>query len=122
MALAARRRPSALVSPQLDLPSAPDFAPKAGRVLDLYARQWQDRSLKDDEFVISADEKTSIQARRRKHATRNCRPRTPMYVEHEYSRCGAWTYIAALDVTMPASLAAVKPRMASPLLTGSSNK
>jgi len=79
-------------------PRDPEFAPKAGRVLDLYARQWQDRPLKDDEFVISADEKTSIQARRRKHATRNCRPRTPMYVEHEYSRCGAWTYIAALDV------------------------
>ena len=79
-------------------PRDPEFAPKAGRVLDLYARQWQDRPLKDDEFVISADEKTSIQARRRKHATQNCRPRTPMYVEHEYSRCGAWTYIAALDV------------------------
>ena len=45
-------------------PRDPDFAVKAGRVLDLYARQWQDRALKDDEFVISADEKTSIQARR----------------------------------------------------------
>src|SRR5207248_7373554 len=45
-----------------------------------------------------ADEKTSIQARRRKHATQCCRPRTPMHVEHEYFRCGAWTYIAALDV------------------------
>ena len=79
-------------------PRDPNFAAKAGRVLDLYARQWQDRPLKDDEFVISADEKTSIQARRRKHATQSCRPRTPMHVEHEYSRCGAWTYIAALDV------------------------
>jgi DDE superfamily endonuclease len=54
--------------------------------------------LKDHEFVISADEKTSIQARRRKHATQRCRPRTPMYVEHEYFRCGAWTYIVTLDV------------------------
>jgi len=54
--------------------------------------------LKDDEFVISADEKTSIQARRRKHRTRACRPRASIQVEHEYFRCGAWTDIAALDV------------------------
>jgi hypothetical protein len=79
-------------------PRDPDFANKAGRLLDLYAREWQGSALKGDEFVISADEKTSIQARRRKHATQNCRPRTPMHVEHEYFRCGAWTYIAALDV------------------------
>jgi len=79
-------------------PRDPDFATKAGRVLDLYARQWQGNALKPDEFVISADEKTSIQARRRKHSTQGCRPRTPMHVEHEYSRGGAWTYIAALDV------------------------
>lgn len=47
--------------------------------------------------MISADE-TSSQARRRKHATQRCSPRTPMHVEHEYFRCGAWTYIAALNV------------------------
>jgi hypothetical protein len=79
-------------------PRDPDFAEKAGRLLDLYARQWQDKPLKDDEFVISADEKTSIQARRRKHPTRSCRPRHPMRVEHEYNRCGAWAYLTALDV------------------------
>ena len=32
-----------------------EFATKAGRVLDLYAREWQGCALKDDEFVISAD-------------------------------------------------------------------
>jgi hypothetical protein len=79
-------------------PRDPDFADKAGRLLDLYAREWQGKALKDDEFVISADEKTSIQARRRKHLTRTCRPRAEMRVEHEYFRCGAWAYIAALDV------------------------
>ena len=79
-------------------PRDPEFATKAGRVLDLYAREWQGSSLKEDEFVISADEKTSIPARRRKHRTQNCGPHTPMRVEHEYFRCGAWTYIAALDV------------------------
>jgi hypothetical protein len=76
----------------------PDFAEKAGRLLDLYARGGRGRSLKDDEFVISADEKTSIQARRRKHPTQLCRPATAMRVEHEYKRCAAWVYLAALDV------------------------
>jgi hypothetical protein len=77
-------------------PRDPNFADKAGRLLDLYAREREGKPLKDDEFVISADEKTSIQARRRKHPTRACRPRASMHVEHEYFRCGAWTYIAGL--------------------------
>jgi len=51
---------------------------KAGRLPDLYARDWDNQPLKDDEFVMSADEKTTIQARRRKHATHACGPRTPM--------------------------------------------
>ena len=50
-------------------PRDPDFAAKAGQILDLYHRTWKDKPLKDDEFVISADEKTSIQARARRHAT-----------------------------------------------------
>jgi len=79
-------------------PRDPDFAEKAGRLLDLYARQWQSKPLKDDEFVISADEKTSIQARVRKNPTRSCRPRRSMRVEHEYQRGGAWVYLSALDV------------------------
>jgi DDE superfamily endonuclease len=79
-------------------PRDPNFAEKAGRLLDLYAREWEGKPLKDDEFVISADEKTSIQARRRKHPTHACRPRRAMRVEHEYGRCGAWAYMAALDV------------------------
>lgn len=38
-------------------------------MLDLYARTWQGEQLGDDEYVISADEKTSIQARCRCHPT-----------------------------------------------------
>ncbi len=38
-------------------------------MLDLYARRWDDIPLGDDEYVISADEKTSIQARCRCHPT-----------------------------------------------------
>ena len=79
-------------------PRDPEFAVKAGRILDLYARTWNGTPLKDDEFVISADEKTSIQARRRKHQTLPTRPHLPMRVEHEYKRCGAWAYLAGLDV------------------------
>jgi hypothetical protein len=79
-------------------PRDPAFAMKANRILDLYARCWNDKPLKADEFVISADEKTSVQARRRKHPTLPVAPKHPMRVEHEYERCGAWAYMAALDV------------------------
>jgi DDE superfamily endonuclease len=79
-------------------PRDPQFAVKAGRILDLYERVWEGSPLKKDEFVLSADEKTSIQARHRRHCTYPSQPGIAMKVEHEYKRCGAWTYIAALDV------------------------
>jgi len=79
-------------------PRDPHFAIKAGRILDLYALTWNGQPLRQDEFVLSADEKTSIQARRRLHASSPPQPHRPMLVEHEYARCGAWAYIAALDV------------------------
>ena len=79
-------------------PRDPDFARKAGRILDLYQHQWQDRELQADEFVVSTDEKTSIQARRRLHPTVPPSPGSPMKVEHEYERMGAWAYLAAWDV------------------------
>src|SRR5262249_25958312 len=79
-------------------PRDPDFATKAARVPDLYARQWEGRPLQTDEFVISADEKTSIQARLRHHPSLPPRPGQPARLEHEYRRGGAWAYLAALDV------------------------
>lgn len=79
-------------------PRDPAFQQKAGVVLDLYHRVWNDRPLKDDEYVISADEKTSIQARRRIHPTLPPQPRRAMKIEHEYERLGALAYIAAWDV------------------------
>ena len=48
--------------------------------------------------MICADEKTSIQARLRRHPTLPTHPGFAMKVEHEYKRLGAWTYLAALDV------------------------
>jgi len=79
-------------------PRDPQFAAKAGRLLDLYQRVWQGQPLQEDEFVISADEKTSIQARARIHPTQAPQPGQPMKVEHEYERRGALAYLAALDV------------------------
>jgi hypothetical protein len=79
-------------------PRDPDFALKAGRILDLYAKQWEGKRLRFDEFVLSTDEKTSIQARVRTHRTLPPRPHEATRVEHEYERAGAWAYLAALDV------------------------
>ena len=43
-------------------PRDPAFAEKAGRVLDLYARAFEGKRLRPDEYVISADEKSQLQA------------------------------------------------------------
>src|SRR5712692_3124952 len=79
-------------------PRDPNFAAKAGPILDLYERAWEGAPLGVDDYVISADEKTSVQARRRKHPTLPPASDRPMRVEHEYFREGAWTYLAAWDV------------------------
>jgi hypothetical protein len=44
-----------------------DFAAKAVRVLDLYDRLWEGQPLGEDEYVIGADEKSQLQALRRRH-------------------------------------------------------
>jgi hypothetical protein len=79
-------------------PRDPEFVPKAARILDLYARQWEGKRLRSDEYVLSTDEKTSIQARIRKHPSLPPRPHEATRIEHEYARGGAWAYLAALDV------------------------
>jgi hypothetical protein len=79
-------------------PRDPQFEQKAGRVLDLYQGIWEDQLLESNEFVLSADEKTSIQVRHRIHATSPPKRGKCMKVEHEYERCGSLTYIAAWDI------------------------
>ncbi len=80
-------------------PRDPDFAVKAGRVLDLYARTFDGVDLGADEYVLSADEKPGVQARTRIHPGRPPRPaRRPMLVESEYRRHGTLAYLAAYDV------------------------
>ena len=59
---------------------------------------WDREPLQSSEFVLSAEEKTSVQARRRKQPTLPPAPGRPRRVEHEYFREGAWSYLAAWDV------------------------
>jgi hypothetical protein len=79
-------------------PRDPHFARKAGRVIDLYRRRWKGAALGPRDYVLCIDEKTSIQARQRKHPSLPPAPGRPIYVEHEYARAGALAYLAAWDV------------------------
>ncbi len=78
-------------------PRAPDLAAKAGVVLDLYQRRFAGERLGPGEFVVSADQKTSIQAAAA--ATQPGRQREPRRCgEHEDGRGGALAYLVAWDV------------------------
>ena len=79
-------------------PRDPQFEEKAGRVLDLYQGRWNGAPLGRAEFVVSADEKTSIQARRSIHRPQPPQPGQAARFEFEYDRCGALAYLAAWDV------------------------
>jgi hypothetical protein len=79
-------------------PRDPDFQVKAERVLDLYQGLWNHQRLGADDYIVSADEKTSIQARLRLHPTVPPQPHQAMRVEFEYERGGALAYMAAWDV------------------------
>jgi transposase len=80
-------------------PRDPDFAVKANRVLDLYARSFDGEPLDADEYVLSADEKPGVQAREPIHPSWPPQPgRQPMLVESEYRRHGTLAYLAAYDV------------------------
>lgn len=79
-------------------PRDPAFAEKAGPILDLYAGKWQGKFLGPKDHVLSADEKTSIQARIRCHPSLPPTSGRPAYIENEYERGGALQYLAAWDV------------------------
>jgi transposase len=76
----------------------PEFAVRAARVLDLYAGTWDGRPLGANDYVICADEKTSIQARCRCHPTLPPGKARAMRIEHDYDRGGALACLAAWDV------------------------
>lgn len=79
-------------------PRDPNFKVKAARVLDLYAGRWPGRRLRPDEYVLSADEKTGVQALRRIHPGLPAAAGRPARVEFEYRRGGTLAYLAAYDV------------------------
>jgi hypothetical protein len=77
-------------------PRDPDFRAKAEVILGLYEGVWKGRRLGPGDLVVSADEKPSIQARRREVL-----PPTPGRAgrfESDYARRGALQYLAAWDV------------------------
>jgi len=76
----------------------PAFAARAAPVLDLYAGLWDGEPLGPGDYVICADEKTSIQARCRCHPTLPPGKARAMRIEHDYNRGGALAYLAAWDV------------------------
>jgi len=91
-------------------PRDPAFEQKAGLVLDLYHGTWQGKPLDEKDFVISADEKTSIQARRRLVPTVPPSAGRAGRVEHEYERKGALVYLAAWDVRQARVFGLCRPK------------
>lgn len=79
-------------------PRDPGFAVKASRVLDLYGRVWDGEPLGPDDYVISADEKSQLQALHRRDPGLRSAPSRPRRVEFEYRRSGTLAYLAAYDV------------------------
>ena len=94
-------------------PRDPDFAAKAARVLDLYDRHWQGHRLRPDEYVISADEKSQLQALRRRHDDLPPGPERPRRVEFEYRRAARWPTWPRSTCTRRPSWAAALPPPAS---------
>src|SRR3954471_16576271 len=79
-------------------PRAANFFEKAAVVLDLYEGYWQGERIDPFDSILSSDEKTSIQARLRIHATLPPGPGRRRRIEFEYERGGALQYLAAWDV------------------------
>jgi hypothetical protein len=65
---------------------------------DLYARTIEGERLRPDEYVISADEKSQLQALGGRHPTVPAGPGRPSLVEFDYRRGGTLAYIPARDV------------------------
>ena len=97
--VAGRRCPQALAAPVLDLRPRPAVR-RQGRpgCWTCTPGPGTGRPLGASDYVICADEKTSIQARCRCHPTLPPGKARAMRVEHDYDRGGALAYLAAWDV------------------------
>jgi hypothetical protein len=90
-------------------PRDPNFAVKAARVLDLYERVWDGVALGADEYVISADEKSQLQALSRCHPELAVGAGRVRRVEFEYDRHGTLAYFGAYDVHRARLMGRVEP-------------
>ena len=96
-------------------PRDPDFAGKAQRILDLYQRLWEGVPLQENDFVISADEKTSVQARRRKQPTLSPAPQRVIGSNTSiFGRAHGPIWQPGTSIG-PSCSGAARPRAASPL-------
>jgi hypothetical protein len=103
-------------------PRDAQFAEKAGPILDLYAKTSNGTPLHPDEFVISADEKPSLQARRRKHPTLAPAPARPMRSNTNTSgRAPSHTWRRGTYIAR-GCLGGASPRRLSERLTAWSNR
>ena len=91
-------------------PRAANFFEKAAVVLDLYEGYWRGERVDPFDRIISSDEKTSIQARIRCHASLGPASGRRRRVEAEYGRGGALQYLAAWDVQEGRVMGLCEPR------------
>ncbi len=77
-------------------PRDPNSPRRPGRS-STYAGVWQGERLHPGDYVVCADEKPSIQARKRIASTLPATRGERQKVEHEYERMGALCYLAAWD-------------------------
>jgi len=76
-------------------PRDPQFARKAGRILDLYLRRWKGAALGPSDYVLCTDEKTSIQARRRMHRSLPPAPLVAQVMNQEPYRSASRVFFIA---------------------------
>ena len=94
-------------------PRDPDFETKAARVLDLYARRWQGHPLGPDDYVISADEKSQLQALQRRHRGRPPDPGEPDASSSSTAAAAPWPTSPPTTCTAPMCSGRSPPRPAS---------
>ncbi len=79
---------------------------------------WDGEPLAENEYVISADEKSQLQALRRKHPDLDCAPGRTRRVEFEYERGGTLAYLGAYDVHRGYLMGTVAPSTGIEPFTG----
>jgi transposase len=94
-------------------PRDPEFQPKAGRVLELYARRFEGRLLHPGEYVICADEKSQLQALARRHETVAPAPGRPHRSSSSTAGAARWPIWPPGMSTTPGSSATARPRPGS---------